>query len=273
AGDRDAIDTLHTVLEVTCRTVAPLLPLTAEAVWRGLTGGRSVHLADWPEVDELPADAALVSAMDQVRQVCSAALGLRKANKLRVRLPLAELRVATPEAEELRPVVDLIRDEVNVKEVVLSTDVAAYGRFEVAVKAGDWSRTPEGKVVAAGIELLPEEFTERLVSTDTGASTALPNGAGLVSLETEVTPELAAEGLARDVVRVIQQARREADFAVSDRITVTISAPQQVQEAVAAHREFIAEETLAESVEFGDADGFAGSVGDGTEIAVAVAKV
>ncbi|MCC5698848.1 class I tRNA ligase family protein, partial [Klebsiella pneumoniae] len=73
AGDRDAIDTLHTVLEVTCRTVAPLLPLTAEAVWRGLTGGRSVHLADWPEVDELPADAALVSAMDQVRQVCSAA--------------------------------------------------------------------------------------------------------------------------------------------------------------------------------------------------------
>src|SRR5690606_117638 len=138
-----------------------------------------------------------------------------------------------------------------------------------AVKAGDWSRTPEGKVVAAGIELLPEEFTERLVSTDTGASTALPNGAGLVSLvtevttgcklvgagserlpeelaerlvstetgastalpkgaglvslETEVTPELAAEGLARDVVRVIQQARREADFAVSDRITVTIS--------------------------------------------------
>ncbi|WP_277675424.1 isoleucine--tRNA ligase [Saccharopolyspora rectivirgula] len=293
AGDRDAIDTLHTVLEVTCRTVAPLLPLTAEAVWRGLTGGRSVHLADWPEVDELPADAALVSAMDQVRQVCSAALGLRKANKLRVRLPLAELRVATPEAEELRPFVDLIRDEVNVKEVVLSTDVAAYGRFEVAVnaraagprlgkdvqkvikavKAGDWSRTPEGKVVAAGIELLPEEFTERLVSTDTGASTALPNGAGLVSLETEVTPELAAEGLARDVVRVIQQARREADFAVSDRITVTISAPQQVQEAVAAHREFIAEETLAESVEFGDADGFAGSVGDGTEIAVAVAKV
>jgi isoleucyl-tRNA synthetase len=293
AGDRDAINTLHTVLEVTCRVVAPLLPLTAEAVWRGLTGGRSVHLADWPLVDELPADAALVTAMDQVRQVCSSALALRKANKLRVRLPLAKLVVATPEADVLRPFADLIRDEVNVKELELSTDVAAHGHFEIAVnaraagprlgrdvqkvikavKSGEWQRTGN-TVVAAGIELQDGEFTERLVSTDTGAALALPDGNGLVVLDTEVTPELAAEGLARDVVRVVQQARREADFDVSDRITVTVSAPVEVLGAVAAHREFIAGETLAVAVESGAVpDGFAGTVGEGTEIKVSVAKV
>ncbi|MDA3643734.1 isoleucine--tRNA ligase [Saccharopolyspora indica] len=294
AGDRDAIDTLHTVLEVTSRVVAPMLPLTAEAVWRGLTGGRSVHLTDWPLVDELPADAALVTAMDQVRQVCSSASALRKANKLRVRLPLAKLVVATAEAEALRPFADLIRDEINVKELELTTDVAQHGHFEIAVnaraagprlgrdvqkvikavKAGEWSRTPAGAVVAAGIELQDGEFSERLVSTDPGAAAALPADLGLVVLDTEVTPELAAEGVARDVVRVVQQARKEADFQVSDRITVTVSAPEEVLSAVAAHREFIAAETLADAVEAGDAaDGSTGTVGDGTEIAVAVTRV
>ena len=92
AGDRDAIDTLHTVLEVTCRVAAPLLPLTTESIWRGLTGGRSVHLTDWPLVDALPADSALVDGDRPGAQVCSAALALRMANKLRVRLPLAKLR-------------------------------------------------------------------------------------------------------------------------------------------------------------------------------------
>ncbi|MER5391762.1 isoleucine--tRNA ligase [Saccharopolyspora sp. NPDC002686] len=294
AGDRDAIDTLHTVLEVTSRVVAPMLPLTAEAVWRGLTGGRSVHLTDWPLVDELPADAALVTAMDQVRQVCSSASALRKANKLRVRLPLAKLVVATEQAEALRPFADLIRDEINVKELELTTDVAAHGHFEIAVnaraagprlgrdvqkvikavKSGEWSRTPGGAVVAAGIELQDNEFSEQLVSTDSGAASALPAGLGLVVLDTEVTPELAAEGVARDAVRVVQQARKDADFEVSDRITVTVSAPAEVLSAVAAHREFIAAETLADAVEPGEvADGFTGSVGDGTEIKVSVTRV
>ena len=89
-GDADAIDTLHTVLEVTARVAAPLLPLTMERVWQGLTGGRSVHLADWPAARRrCPHDDALVAAMDRVRQVASAALSLRKARGLRVRLPLA----------------------------------------------------------------------------------------------------------------------------------------------------------------------------------------
>ena len=104
AGDTGALDTLWTVLEAVCRAAAPLLPLTTEAIWRGLTGGESVHLADWPELSSWPEDAELASAMDLVRAVCSTALGLRKARQLRVRLPLARLTVAHPDARVARPV-------------------------------------------------------------------------------------------------------------------------------------------------------------------------
>ena len=291
AGDKDAIDTLHTVLEVVSRVVAPLLPLTAEAVWRGITGERSVHLADWPADSSLPADPSLVTAMDRVRQVCSAALALRKSNKLRVRLPLASLVVAAPDASSLEPFTDLIADEVNVKQVTLTTDVAAHGHFELvvnaracgprlgadtqkvirAVKAGEWTSAGD-KVVAAGIELLPGEYERRLVATDKGATAELPGSSGLVVLDTTTTPELEAEGVARDLVRVIQQARREANLDVADRITVTIQAPDEVVEAVRPHEQFVAGETLANEVTYGLATGFSGTVGDGIEVTVTVTK-
>jgi isoleucyl-tRNA synthetase len=293
AGEQDAIDTLHTVLEVTCRVVAPLLPLTTEVVWRGLTGGRSVHLVDWPNSLDLPSDAALVTAMDRVRQVASSALSLRKANKLRVRLPLARLVVAAGDVEALREFTDILRDEVNVKSVELTTDVAAHGSAEVAVnaraagprlgkdvqkvikavKAGDWTTGPGGAIVAAGVELLEGEYERRLVAKDGGAAAELPGGSGLVVLDTEVTADLADEGVARDLVRVVQQARRDADFDVADRITLVIDAPEDTVAAVRKHEEFAAAETLATAVSYGEASGgFEGAVGDGVKVRVAVAK-
>jgi isoleucyl-tRNA synthetase len=293
AGERDAVDTLHTVLEIVCRVAAPLLPLTTEAVWRGLTGERSVHLTDFPRPEQLPADAALVTAMDEVRRVCSAALSLRKANKLRVRLPLARLVVATPDADALVPFVELVRDEVNVKEVVLTTDVAGHGHFELtvnaracgprlgaavqkvikAVKAGEWTADENGVVTAAGIELLAGEYEQRLVATDPAATAALPGGAGLVVLDTVVSEELAAEGLAKDVIRLVQQARREAQLDVSDRIELMVSASADVLDAVRVHEKFLAAETLADSVGYGEVEeGFGGTVGDGAEVTVGVTR-
>ncbi len=136
--DADAIDTLHTVLEVTCRLAAPLLPLATEVIWRGLTGERSVHLTDWPEADVLPVDPDLVAAMDQVREVCSVGSSLRKAKKLRVRLPLPKLTVALENSvnpASITPFADLIADELNVKDVELTDDIDAYGKFELAVNA------------------------------------------------------------------------------------------------------------------------------------------
>ena len=171
------------MLETVCRAAAPLLPLTAEAIWRGLTGEDSVHLAEWPDVSGWPDDAGLTSAMDLVRAVCSTALGVRKARQLRVRLPLASLVIAHPEAKSLAPFTDLIADEVNVKAVELSDDVASLGTFELAVnprllgprlgarvqqviravKAGDWEQAGE-RVTAAGIELEPGEYELRMTA-------------------------------------------------------------------------------------------------------------
>ena len=274
-GDADAIDTLHTVLEVTARVAAPLLPLTTERLWQGLTGGRSVHLADWPSADLLPHDPELVTAMDRVRQVASTALSLRKSAGLRVRLPLASMTVATADAGSLAPYADILRDEVNVKEVALSTEVARYGRFEVAVnaracgprlggdtqkviravKAGEWTANPDGTVTAGGIDLLAGEFTERLVPADgAGATAALPGATGLVVLDTSVTPELAAEGTAKDAVRLVQQARRDAGLDVSDRIRLTLDAPAAVLEAVRTHQGFLAGEVLATGVTLAGVD-------------------
>src|SRR5258706_2122983 len=182
SGDRAAFDTLYTVLETVSRVVAPLAPMTAEEVWRGLTGGRSVHLTDWPAAADFPADHDLVSNMDAVRDVCSAALSLRKARGLRVRLPLPSLTVATAAAEALEPFAPLIADEVNVKSVVFTADVAAHcervltlvpralgprlgGQVQQvikAVKSGDWS-VAGGEVMAGGVRLLDGEVDLRLV--------------------------------------------------------------------------------------------------------------
>jgi isoleucyl-tRNA synthetase len=234
--------------------------------------------------------------MDRVRQVASAGLSLRKARRLRVRLPLARLTVAAADAESLAPFADVLRDEVNVKEVVLTTDVATYGEFELtvnaracgprlgketqtaikAVKAGDWVANPDGTVTAGGITLVEGEFSERLQAADPQSTGALPGNSGLVVLDTEVTPELAAEGTARDVVRTVQQARRDAGLDVSDRITLTLSAPDEVVAAVREHERFVAGEVLAESVSYASTDGATGTVatpdGATAEITVAVTK-
>jgi isoleucyl-tRNA synthetase len=107
-----------------------------------------------------------------------------------------------------------------------------------------------------------------------------PLAGGVVVLDTVVTPELAAEGLARDVIRVVQQARREAGLDVSDRISVRLSAPEAVAAAVAAHQDFVMAETLAVSLAFGEAGGgevgaggvSAGEVGDGETVTVVVSR-
>ncbi len=111
--DQDAFDTLYTVLEAITRAAAPLMPLIGEELWRGLTGERSVHLADWPDADEFPADPELVAAMDEVREIASQGLALRKAHGLRVRLPLAGMTVIAqhPPVE----FAEILREELNLK--------------------------------------------------------------------------------------------------------------------------------------------------------------
>ncbi|MET0459139.1 MAG: class I tRNA ligase family protein, partial [Ilumatobacteraceae bacterium] len=266
-GDHEAIDTLHTVLDALVRVAAPLLPFVTEAVHDGLHHGRdvpSVHLRDWPSLDELVADDELVATMDQVRDVCSATLSVRKAHGRRVRQPLATLTIAVPDAQRLAPFVDIIADEVNVRDVALTEDVSGVagqvlqvvpatigprlGRHTQdvirAVKAGDWTLEGE-RVVAGGHWLEPGEFTLTMVADGDRPSTTVGDGQGVIVLDVDVTPELEQEGRARDLIRLVQLARRDADLAVSDRVELTIVADQDWIDAARAHEALITAETLA----------------------------
>ncbi len=272
ATSQDAFDTLGTVLEVLCRVAAPLLPLVTEAVWRGLTGAAgtdaSVHLADWPAPSSLPADPHLVADMDWVREVCSAAHSIRKARGLRARLPLADLTVAAPDAERLAPYLDLIKDEVNVKSVTLTEDEDRYASrqltvvFKVAAprlgpatqataaaaKRGDWSVGDDGRARVGESVLEPGEFELRVQPVDETITRALSGHPGLVVLDVDVTRDLAREGVARDVVRAVQQRRRELALDVTDRIRLEVAGDPAVVEAARVHQAWIAEQVLAKEL-------------------------
>ncbi len=293
AGDPEALDVLWTVLTTLCQVAAPLLPLTTEAVYRGLVGDdSSVHLTDWPTTTSLVESPALVATMDRVRDVCSASSAVRKATGRRVRQPLASMTIAARDAESLDPFRSIIAEEINVKEVVLSTDLDAVGAFELtvvpgvlgprigkdvqkvigAVKQGQWAQDePTGVVTAGGIELRDGEYSLRLVAADPSRATTLPSNTGVVVLDIDLTPELEAEGVARDLVRLVQQARRDAGLHVSDRIALRLGVPDSVRTQVEPFATLITEPTLALSLTF--ETGEPNAELDGEPVFIGVAKI
>jgi isoleucyl-tRNA synthetase len=235
--------------------------------------------------------------MDRVREVASAGLALRKAQGLRVRLPLANLTVVVPEAPSIPAFADILREELNVKTVSIvelrEESVGEYGitrRLSVnsralgpriggqvqqviaATKAGDWSVT-DGVVTAGGIALEEGEYELVLDVADTAVAVSFLGNAGFVVLDTVVTPELEAEGLARDVVRAVQQARKDAGLDVSDRIRLEIEGDGVAVLAMREHQDLIAGETLAVELELVDGHGGNVDVGSGSSIRVGVVKV
>ncbi len=282
--DRAAFDTLYVVLTTLTRVAAPFLPMISEEIHGGLTGGSSVHLADWPDLDAegLPDDEALVARMERLRDAASAALRVREDAGLRVRLPLAQATVAGNGAEDLEPLIDLLADEINAKSVVLTDDLEAHASLVLrpngsvlgprlggsvqevfkAARSGDWTRNDDGTVTAAGHRLEAESFELAVETSEGGAAAGLASGDAVVVLDTGVTPELEAEGWARDAVRVIQDCRRIDGYVVTDRIELSLALGSAVQ-AAAVHRwrDYVAEQVLATDLQIatfeatgGDAD-------------------
>jgi isoleucyl-tRNA synthetase len=268
ADKQAAYDTLHTALATLCRVASPLLPFLTDEVYRGLSGGESVHLADWPDASALPDEPELVRDMDRVRDVCRAALAMRRARNVRVRQPLATLTVAGPGAERLRPYLDLIEDEVNVKRVELSEEIAALARIRIqlnarvlgprlgsemknvlaAAKAGEFVRDGDA-IVVAGQRLGPGEYSLLLEAGEGMAATAIGSGEWMVALDFTLTESLVQEGLARDLVRVVQQARRDAGLHVADRIRLSLGLPEGAASAVRAFADYVRENTLASELD------------------------
>ena len=280
-ADVAGLDTLYSVLLTLVQVTAPFLPMIAEEIWLGLSVGDatlapSVHLCDWPSASDFAPDEALVATMDRLRDVASTALRLRENEGLRVRLPLASLTVAGRDATTLEPFSELLADELNVKAVnvtedigtlatlVLSPDGKVLGpRLGSAVQAvfaaarrGDWEARADGTVLVADQVLNASEYELVLESSDGVVAAALRSNDAVVSIDTTVTPELEAEGLARDMVREIQNARRAEDLVVTDRIEVwVLAASATVVASLDAHNDYVSEQVLATRISTGLAPG------------------
>jgi isoleucyl-tRNA synthetase len=231
--------------------------------------------------------------MDQVRDICSTALSVRKANGRRVRLPLQTLTIASPDLAGVEDFVDIIRDEVNVRSVVLRNDVGTVAKQELqvspkvlgprlggevqkviaAVKAGKWSMV-NGHPEAAGHVLQDGEYSLKMVAEEGAASAALGSVSGVVVLDVNVTPELEAEGVARDIIRVLQQTRRSQDFDVSDRIVLSLEVTEAMTTQITPHLDMIGTEVLAVSVVLGAGQGDPQHVEaiDGSEVRIWVKR-
>ncbi|MCC7260824.1 MAG: isoleucine--tRNA ligase [Alphaproteobacteria bacterium] len=276
ADKQTAYDTLYTVLHTMCRAASPLLPLTAEAVYRGLTGGKeSVHLADWPDVFGMAVEKHLITEMDRVRDVCNTALSVRNAVNIRVRQPLQSMTsygfAALPAEFD-----DIIRDEINVKQVVWESDITAVAERKLklnnqilgkrlpekmkqiipASKQGQWELKGGGAPFICGELLLPGEYELNLdPKPGVQGAAALSTNDALVVLDLTLTPELEREGIARDMVRMIQQARKDAGLDVSDRIALTLEVPEKLSGAVVQYGDYIKEQTLAATLDTSQAAG------------------
>lgn len=285
ADKQAAYDTLFTVLHVMSRAVSSLLPLLSEEIYLGLTAGgaktdakASVHLADFPvaEFKGFKADEALLADMDFTREVCNAAHAVRNTAQIRVRQPLQAITLVGGRAENLaEDFQNLIQDEVNVKtcHIVSGSKFETFAAYKVqvnlpvvgkklgtqvkavmnAARTGEWTRNANGTLTLAGVTLEEGEYTVQLDPQPEyqGRAQALSSNDALVILDLTVSSELEQEGIARDVVRMIQQARKDADLNVSSSIELTIQASEKVSAALNVHSDYIRTQTLAEHFTLG----------------------
>ena len=276
----DAASAFHTLYEclVTVATLlAPFTPFVAEEVWRNLAAGRggrpdSVHLADYPEPDAAAADASLDEAMAGARSIVTLGRTIRVETKTKVRQPLAEAIVHYPgDRGQVVPLLGLVADELNVRDVTFAESADRFGR---------WHAKPNYRALGPRLGPRVRDVAEALAADDGSLAATLANGDPVtvptpsgdvplspedvdltqdvlegwgvasdggvtVALDLELTPELRREGIARELVRAIQDARKAAGLEVSDRIVVGIDAEGPVREALRAHAATIAGETLA----------------------------
>ena len=266
-GDRQAFDVLYTVLVNLSKIVAPLMPFVSEYVFKTLTGEESVHLTDYPTLSEIKLDDALVKEMDFLQDLCSAAKFIREEKNLRNRLPLQSLTVVGKDLDFIgTQYQDIIKDELNVKEVKLDNNLGNYADKSVylytpllgkalgkdmgpvmgAYKQGQWEINADGTLNIAGKTLTKDLFEVRLNMKEGVAGQAFADNKAVVTLDTNVTDALRREGMARDFVRLVQTLRKDKDFNISDRIELSYQTEDaELAQALDENKAYVAEQVLA----------------------------
>ena len=275
---QQAYNTLYSVLVTMCKAMAPLIPLISERIYIGLVHNdefkaeNSVHLTLFPDVSNIADQKVLTTQMDKVREVCSAALSIRSLKNIRTRMPLSSLTIYGENLAYLNNFAEMIHDEINVKELIISEDLEKQANFKLKInfpilgkrlpdkikeiitanKQGLWQEL-NGKIVISGEFLKDDEVQLILEAKDKAASQALSDNKALCVLDLNITKELEAEGLARDLIRMIQQARKDVELNVADHIKLTIEIDQESKAMLENFIEFISEQTLSK-VNFANVD-------------------
>ena len=234
----------------------------------------SIHLQDYPDVSNINFDDELVKEMDLVKEICSIALFLRDKENLRVRLPLNQIKIIGNDIEDLKKYKDIIADEVNVKNVVFESDIDKIATFVIevdlkklgskygeklrdimkAVKENKWKKADDDKIEIANTILEKDEYSIKLKpKKESKNMQALSNNKAIIELDFNITPELELEGLARDLIRIIQQNRKDANLVLSDRITLSLkTSSQKLIKAIQDNVEYIKNQTLAKELDIVD---------------------
>ncbi|NVP17464.1 isoleucine--tRNA ligase [Candidatus Gracilibacteria bacterium] len=257
----EAYETLYFTLVETCKIIAPFMPFVSEYIYKNLTGNESVHLCDFPKYDSSLINLELNKDTDLVQKVITLGLAWRANQKIRVRQPLKSITITFEISDYYK---EIIKEELNVKDVLVveGTTLAKKickpnGRtigpkfgsnvktiMEMA-KSGNFTELENGSVLVGEFTLEIGDF--ELVYESGNTANAIEAGFGMViSMDSNITPELKNEGYIRDIVRHIQESRKEADYKVDDRIQVSISGCDEV---IKDFKEYIQNETLSTIVE------------------------
>jgi isoleucyl-tRNA synthetase len=287
-GDPSAFGTLRSCLLCIAKLLAPFCPFVADEIYDNLDGElESVHLCDFPVGDALPArDRELEEAMAIARETVRLGLGARGQAKIKVRQPLAEAVVvaAGRERAAIERLSDVVREELNVRRVRFVAGAEELGRYEVkanyrrlgplfgremplvaeAIAALDPARVAAavrdgGANGEAGLGISVGSREHTLTAEDVILTMQAPDGysveregAHAVALELAIDDDLRREGRAREIVHAVQSARKNAGLAVEDRIELALAGNPTLLDAVAAHRDYLARETLAMELHLGD---------------------
>ncbi len=275
SSDRQsAYNTLYSIFNLICRAVAPLLPMLVEKIWLGIGNKDSVHLQDFPKIQKY--DDSLIKSMDRVRDICNAALAIRSKKNIRVRQPLQKIIIygerANSDEDDIN--LDLIRDEVNVKEIIFKDNITEVAKFKLKINfpilgkrlpvnikeiihlvgQESWKCNSDGTLNVGRFVLYVEEF-QLLLQSDKDNVRTLSSNAAVVLLDTNISEELAVEGAARDIVRLIQQARKEACVNITDKIHLVLQTEDsEYKRAIIEWESYIKTETLTLSVMIGKID-------------------
>jgi isoleucyl-tRNA synthetase len=277
ADKQAAYETLYTCLKTVAQLMAPNAPFYADRLYRDLTG-ETVHLSEWPKADEALINLHLERQMYLAQQATSMILSLRKRAEKNVRQPLQKAVIPTPDqetAEALLHVADLIKSEVNVKELVIvpaeQSEIKLVKKIKPQFKVLGKKVGADMKAVAAEInamtqdqiaqmeqngnyqlatvnyQLIPEDV--EIITEDMPGWLVANNGILTIALDIELTEELVEEGLARELINRIQNLRKSSGFEITDRIKVVIEDREEIHNAVLHCGEYIASQVLATSLE------------------------